>query len=467
MKVHKKKKVGKYHEKNKRNSANKKARKAFNKKERLQLHNNIIEHNSELWKPSNVKFKRIESHSWFDLSIGTNNIKPGSANNKFETDELPVTTHVCKKKILKLNPKQKKIIQHWMNDFIRMYNATVKYIKTKRYNNEKCTFNFKKLRTKCLKNIKERIWNDSIFYIDKHKITINRHILDGAIKDACTSYKSALSNLRNKHIRHFNIRYIKSTKKQKIIRIEKTLFSDNNKSFCRSVLGDIECMDGTDFSDVTGDTILMYNLNSNRYTLLIPDKPKSEPKNKCKNAIGLDPGIRTFLTGYTNGHLIEVGNNMQKRIVKYLKQINSINDNEKLSTRTMRKTENKRYNKLANLIDDLHWKSIKYLTDNYKTILIGNLSTKGIGETKLNKTSKNVAKMMRLYVFRQRLQYKCSVRGNKYKLVKENYTTKMCTNCGINNNKIGAKKEFSCPRCKNVIGRDANGARNMYIKSIM
>ena len=34
--------------------------------------------------------------------------------------------------------------------------------------------------------------------------------------------------------------------------------------------------------------------------------------------------------------------------------------------------------KIRNLTDELHWKTINYLVKNYDTILIGNMSSKGI-----------------------------------------------------------------------------------------
>ena len=40
--------------------------------------------------------------------------------------------------------------------------------------------------------------------------------------------------------------------------------------------------------------------------------------------------------------------------------------------------ELKHNKKISNLIDELHWKTINYLTHNYKTILIGNMSSKNI-----------------------------------------------------------------------------------------
>ena len=63
------------------------------------------------------------------------------------------------------------------------------------------------------------------------------HMLDGAIKLACASYKSAFSNFKNGHIRHFNIRYLKKNKKSHIFDIEKVYF--NETSFYSSFLGKV------------------------------------------------------------------------------------------------------------------------------------------------------------------------------------------------------------------------------------
>lgn len=170
------------------------------------------------------------------------------------------------------------------------------------------------------------------------------------------------------------------------------------------------------------------------------------------------------MTGYSENNTFQIGNNMDSKISKYLNQIGKI---KICKIHKKKKAENKRYAKIKNIVNDLHWKTIKYLTDNYGHILIGNMSTKQIGETNLNKHSKNIAKMMSLYVFRERLKYKCSITDTKYKLVDEHYTSKMCTNCGYVKENLGSNKIFKCEHCGIKLNRDINGARNMFIKSIL
>ena len=136
------------------------------------------------------------------------------------------------------------------------------------------------------------------------------------------------------------------------------------------------------------------------------------------------------------------------------------------------------YKKINNIVDDLHWKTIKYLTNNYDNILIGNLSTKSIvsnskrqykrTNNQLHKNTKRVAMLMSLYRFRQRLEYKCLFMKKGYALINEAYTSKTCTNCQFLHLNLGSNKVFKCPnrRCKMVLDRDINGARNILLKGI-
>ena len=137
-----------------------------------------------------------------------------------------------------------------------------------------------------------------------------------------------------------------------------------------------------------------------------------------------------------------------------------------MTEKQKRKSENKRYKKINDLVNDLHWKAIKQLTDNYGTILIGNMSTKGIVQNSINHMTKRIALIMRLYVFRERLKYKCSVKGCNYKMIDERYTSKMCTFCGNIKDNLGTNKIYECTKCNNIIGRDVNGSRNIYMKGI-
>jgi putative transposase len=264
---------------------------------------------------------------------------------------------------------------------------------------------------------------------------------------------------------------MKQSKKQKILKVESSVFSKDGKTFCKSVLGkEMKTNDGSDFSNVNRSCTIQYNSLTNRFTLLIPVMNQIEENSKHANdVISLDPGIRTFLAGYSNGHTLDICDGLKNKLKRYLLQIDKINASSK-STNIKRKAENKRYVKISNLVDDLHWKSINYLTDSYKTIQIGNMSTKSIVRNKesnnLDDMSKRIGLLMKLYVFRERLKYKCATKGCYFKIVDECFTSKMCSYCGKINETLGKSKNFKCPSCHKEIDRDTNGSKNIYLIGI-
>jgi putative transposase len=49
----------------------------------------------------------------------------------------------------------------------------------------------------------------------------------------------------------------------------------------------------------------------------------------------------------------------------------------------------------------------------------------------------------------------------------EAYTSVTCGLCGEHNKQVGASKKFNCPAYGARIDRDVNGARNIYLRSLM
>ena len=78
--------------------------------------------------------------------------------------------------------------------------------------------------------------------------------------------------------------------------------------------------------------------------------------------------------------------------------------------------------------------------------------------------TKRKALSLRFSDFREKLKWKCEIKGIKYLCIKEYYTSKVCSKCGIINEKLGGNKIFNCPICKIKQDRDINGARNIFIK---
>ena len=69
-------------------------------------------------------------------------------------------------------------------------------------------------------------------------------------------------------------------------------------------------------------------------------------------------------------------------------------------------------------------------------------------------------------MFRQRLLSKAEEYGVHVEIVREDFTTKTCGNCGFVDDNVGNNKVFKCPRCGWTVGRDPNGARNVTIRYV-
>jgi IS605 OrfB family transposase len=296
------------------------------------------------------------------------------------------------------------------------------------------------------------------------KVYINSHTLDYAINDAIQRFKSSLTNLKRKNIKHFRLRVIKLTKKDRIMKLEKSAFGIS--TICSSILGEVKCLNNEDdFSYLTNmSTVSVIKKYGNEYYLL--KKYKFEEDNiDDDRVIGLDPGIRTVLTGYSNKDILEVGNDVSEIIKKKLKQIDSI-VKKGFNKKKERAIVKRKYERIKNMTKDMHYKVSNYLTENYGNIIMGNLSTKSVGEGKgISRMTKRIGNMISFDKFKNILKYKCVRKGVNYKEMDERYTSKCCGKCGNKKDNLGGNKIYKCERCGINMGRDINSARLMIIKS--
>jgi len=334
-----------------------------------------------------------------------------------------------------------------------MYNETLNIIKQLIIENDKNMFNFRYIRTYKMKEYKQILCD---------RIKINSHILDGAIKLACSSYKSASMNFKKGNIKYFNIRPIKQQKKSKIMDIEKCYFYKDG--FCKTNLGKMITKESFNFNDIDSDCKLHYNSKINRFTLLIPIKSKCNI-NTNNNFISIDPGLKTFLTGISSNKIYKISDNLTETIKNNLNKIDELTKiNNKNSRKRIVSLKCKNYNKIT----DLHWKTINYLIvkEKIKDIIIGNWSTKEISsnEKYLDSMNKRIANSLRFHEFIQKLKFKCKEYNTNLKLVDESYTSKVCSFCKeiatINNN-----RQLHCS-CNLLLDRDINGCINILLKSL-
>ncbi|CAG8663590.1 10009_t:CDS:2, partial [Scutellospora calospora] len=118
--------------------------------------------------------------------------------------------------------------------------------------------------------------------------------------------------------------------------------------------------------------------------------------------------------------------------------------------------------KIKNLIKDCHHKIIRYIYENYQTILLPKFETQDMacninGNRKIS--SKTAKKMLDWshYKFKMFLRHKTR-EYPEMNLIEctEEYTSKTCTRCGIINEKLRGSKNFSCSLCGLKIDRDHN-----------
>lgn len=425
----------------------------------------ICENTSKVWIPKlNIPFVKVKTNSSFTIDKYTSPIK----NNKLVTNieyTFPSETRKCIKIDLNLNCTQKKILFKWFEAYVKMYNETIYFIKT----NKPKTINYKNIRTNSLKNIKKQIIKDSQLSEYFRNTRIYCHILDCAIKLACSNYKSAWTNYRHGNIKHFRIRYWRQNKKMHLLEIEKSFFKHN--SICPDILGEVTATYNNkpySLTKITNGCMLHYNSLTKKFQLLNPIKTIPKVNDSEEDTVSLDPGIRDFMTGISANEVLKIGGNMSGKIRARLERTDEIKKNPNIPTKIKRKHEKRNNMKISHMVDEMHWKVANYLVGNYKTILIGDLSVKGITKketSQLPPMTKRIGYKLKFYTFRQRLEYKCQLNKVKYAVIDERFTSKMCSVCGHIKENLGGSKIFDCESCHNVLDRDVNGCRGIFIKS--
>ena len=410
---------------------------------------------------------------------------------EYKTDSLigsnKLSDLLNKTHIIKIYPdqNQKNILLSWMDSYIDMYNEILNKIKTfkNEYNiKHNKVYNYAEIPFNLSLNQLKKDYSD---FKDKlsDQTHINKHILDYAIQDALNALESIKTNLKKENIKKARLRYLKKNKTNKIIKIEKNICGKN--SFCSSVLGKIlKSNPELNYKkDVEQTAILKYNSKIDKFTFHLKYKINKE-ENKQIDKIGcFDIGLRTFLSGISNNYTIEYGLQINKYIKKILDKMdkikskksvknkneymirNGINKNKLIKNKRKHLLKYERY--LSNYINNVHWQIINDMIKRFDYIVLGNFSTKNMVESNsTSKMNKRIGNALKLYQFKQKLKYKCLIKGCKYKVIDEYMTTQCCSNCSKINPNIKDKKIFECKNCNHMYDRDINSSKNIFMKSL-
>ena len=213
-------------------------------------------------------------------------------------------------------------------------------------------------------------------------------------------------------------------------------------------------------------------LDNGRYFLVCPYKERHHVSETQGRVVALDPGIRSFLTFYSESGCGWLGRGDFGQIQRLcahlddvLGQIAKAKGNRR---QRLRKAAARARNRIKNLIDELHHKTARFLVDNFDIILLPTFETKNMVKRGTRKIRKKTARMMMTfahYRFKQFLKHKAHETGKLVLDVNEAYTSKTCSWTGEVNRKLGGAKVMVGSDGQRM-DRDINGARGIFLRAL-
>jgi putative transposase len=157
-----------------------------------------------------------------------------------------------------------------------------------------------------------------------------------------------------------------------------------------------------------GDTRLVKTNSGFYFHILV--KVENQDFNQKYDVIALDPGVRTFMAGYSPDLCVDIGSKnvgrfyklklIQDKLRSKMKKVNS------RKRQKLKKAYQRISNKIKHIRDEVHWKTINFLTDNFKNILIPEFNVSNIIRKERRKLNKKTVRQLLAwghYQFRQRL----------------------------------------------------------------
>lgn len=349
-----------------------------------------------------------------------------------------------------LNPEQRQILRHWFGVSRYVYNETIKYLQQKG-----TKANWMAVAPVILGILPE--WAKEVPYQIK-KI---------AVKDACLAVKAAKKGFgQDGQIRRCQFRSRKD--KQQTIYIPKSAIK--KRGIYHTILGESILKESlpTVFSD--GRLTLAYG----EYYLIISEEVRPHQSEKQGRVVALDPGVRTFMTFFSESSYGWLGNDsnlqIQKLCFKLDRLISKINKAKRHQKRRLKQAADRLRCKIKHLVKELHHKVARFLVDNFDVILLPSFeSSEMVSKARRKIRSKSVRQMLTLshYQFKQHLAWKAWESG-KVALtnVNEAYTSKTVSWTG-EIVQIGGSRTIKSGIDGHKMNRDLNGARGIFLRALV
>ena len=188
--------------------------------------------------------------------------------------------------------------------------------------------------------------------------------------------------------------------------------------------------------------------------------------------VALDPGVRDFMTFFSEDSFGWLGSQCINRIQRLCQHCDNLLSRatqvKRPLRRDLRKAANKMKVKIRNLIDELHKKVAHFLVTNFDIILLPTFESKQMtrrGARKLQKRSVRQMLTLSHYRFKVSLKHKALEYGVRVIDVCEAYTSKTVSWTGEVVANLGGCKVINSSEGHRM-DRDLNGARGIFIKNV-
>ena len=211
-----------------------------------------------------------------------------------------------------------------------------------------------------------------------------------------------------------------------------------------------------------------------QYWLVVPHPAQCDIETPSGDGVvALDPGVRTFLTYFSETDCGKIGHRAFGRIQRLCHWLDdlisrTVTEPNHHRRRRMRRAQVRLRQRITNLVDELHWQTVRWLTGNYKVILLPTFETHDMTLRAGRKIRSQTARMMlsfRHYEFKRRLIWKAWQRGTLVIEVSEAYTSKTRSWDGSVKENLGGGAVI---RDASGFGmdRDVNGARGIFLRAL-
>jgi len=403
---------------------------------------------SSLW--SN---KTVEG-SWFSQILYTVHKQnsppiflPSFTSSVAECTDLEATARRSRKIRIFLSPEQKALLKRWFGVSRFVFNATIKFLQQ-----PGTQANWLAIKTELLNSLPD--WASAVPF----------QIKSIAIKDACQAVKKAKADFRKDgQVRRCKFRSRKDTTQS--VFIPKTAIKDCG--IYHTILGRSKLKEALPKGFSDGRLTLAYG----EYYLIVSEEVQPRQTDNQGRVVALDPGVRTFMTFFSENSYGYLGNDsnlqIQKLCFKLDKLVSKMSKASSAQKKRFRKASDRLKSRIQHMVKELHYKTAKFLVDNFDVILLPSFeSSQMVSKSRRKLRSKTVRQMLTLshYQFKKHLEWKAWESG-KVALtdINEAYTSKTVSWTG-EIKKIGGSRVIKSADGRSM-NRDLNGARGIFLRA--